>query len=321
MKKIYRLTFIFIVFFMICGFKSNTNLTIDKNKNLNVEINMSLTEHELENEDTHTKMSTNASNYEKNGFKVTTVNKDNNLGYKITKYIGNIDELSEYKNETVYISDLLESDFNNKLLFKHEKSFFKDTYTANYKYQYYEGIYLGEIEGDNFLVSQEELDNTEEETVDNNMSEIYSEKDVTEIDLVINLPVKSKDNNASKVSDDGKTLTWKINYLEANDINFSFSIYNTTSIIIVSSASVALLVALIVLLVVLQKKKGSIETLIYTDYDQSIAGQIPETMNGTVNEHPETLEILDITSSTSGVQVINTPVSNETMNNNQNTSI
>ena len=295
MKKIYRLTFIFMVFFMICGFKSNTNLTIDKNKNLNVEINMSLTEHELENEDTHTKMSTNASNYEKNGFKVTTVNKDNNLGYKITKY--------------------------NKLLFKHEKSFFKDTYTANYKYQYYEGRYLGEIEGDNFLVSQEELDNTEEETVDNNMSEIYSEKDVTEIDLVINLPVKSKDNNASKVSDDGKTLTWKINYLEANDINFSFSIYNTTSIIIVSSASVALLVALIVLLVVLQKKKGSIETLIYTDYDQSIAGQIPETMNGTVNEHPETLEILDITSSTSGVQVINTSVSNETMNNNQNTSI
>lgn len=295
MKKINRLALVFAFFLVLCGFKSNTTLNIDKNKNLSVEVNMMLSEKEIENEDTHLKMSTNATNYEKNGFKVITVNKDSYSGYKITKYLGNIDKLSEHKTETVYISDLLEKDFNNTLLFKHEKSFFKDIYTANYKYQFYEGRYLGEI-GDNYLISAEEEKANTEEVEDNNMSEIMGEVDPTEIVLVVELPFKSNSNNASVVSEDKKTLTWNINYLEENTINYSFVVYNVKSILIVGAGSFFLMITLFIILIILHRKKATREMLIHTDYDPSIVGMIPETMTGTIPTSSGSLEVLDTTS-------------------------
>lgn len=78
---------------------------------------------------------------------------------------------------------------------------------------------------------------------------------IVEMKYVIKLPVKAGKNNASEVSEDGKTLTWNLKAGEINEINFEAS-ESSTIICIILVIAVAVIVA-IVLIFSKKSKKNS----------------------------------------------------------------
>lgn len=89
----------------------------------------------------------------------------------------------------------------------------------------------------------------------------YSQKAVvdltdigTEIDMEysMKLPAKSKTNNATKVSEDGKTLTWEIKVGETNTIEFVSEQINLLPIIVIGIVVIAIVA--IIVIIILKKK-------------------------------------------------------------------
>ena len=77
------------------------------------------------------------------------------------------------------------------------------------------------------------------------------------MEVVVNLPGKAKNNNATDVSKDGKTLTW--NLMEEENIELSFATSNIVLIVaIIGGVCLALIAAgVVILIIVLSKKKKS----------------------------------------------------------------
>lgn len=89
----------------------------------------------------------------------------------------------------------------------------------------------------------------------------YSQKAVvdltdigTEIDMEysMKLPAKSRTNNATKVSEDGKTLTWEIKVGETNNIEFVSEQINLLPIIVIGIVVIAIVA--ITVIIILKKK-------------------------------------------------------------------
>ena len=80
------------------------------------------------------------------------------------------------------------------------------------------------------------------------------------LQYTVNLPVKAGKNNATKVSDDGRTLTWVLKSGAENIVEFEATEgISMTTIIIVVGAIVGIGVVAFVLVLVLKKKKGNEE--------------------------------------------------------------
>ena len=77
------------------------------------------------------------------------------------------------------------------------------------------------------------------------------------MEVVVNLPGKAKNNNATDVSKDGKTLTWDL--MEEDTVELSFAASNTILIVaIIGGVCLALIAAgVVILIIVLSKKKKS----------------------------------------------------------------
>ena len=75
------------------------------------------------------------------------------------------------------------------------------------------------------------------------------------LEVVIELPSPAKDENATEVSKDGKTLTW--NLLEDDEVEVTFTLINVGLIIAIIAIVVVLVIAagVVVLLIILKKKK------------------------------------------------------------------
>lgn len=91
----------------------------------------------------------------------------------------------------------------------------------------------------------------------------YSQKavvDLTDIETGINmqyaikLPAKSITNNATKVSEDGRTLTWEIEIRKINNIEFVSEQINLLPIIIIVIVAIIILIMVIIVIIILKKK-------------------------------------------------------------------
>ncbi len=261
MKRMKRFLLLSIIVLLLNGcVKNNVTMRINNDKSMNLEVSILVKE---EYKDTLTG-SFKPSDLENNGFKVSTTNKDDYSGYKITKSFKNIDELSKSNNETSDISNILESSFDYSKLFTRESGFFKDTYSAKYifsldKYQY---------------ASNETTDATNE----------------MELKFEVSLPRVPNDNNATEKSSDSKYLSWKISNTATSDIRFSFDIYNMKNIIIVAGSGIGLIVLIVVILII-KKKKRSKAALIYKEYDPSIENKLNK--NEIIKEEPVTNQIVE----------------------------
>ena len=177
---------------------------------------------------------------EEYGYKVEKFEEKNDSsnieGVKITKIFSNIDDISDSKKITVDMLSIFSEENIDKV--KDLKLFYKDggKYEANFTF--------------NFLGEGEERNETYDQFI-------------TDLNYTIKLPVAPENHNASKVSEDGKELTWNFTYSKINEVNFSFTLedevkgtedsksFNIAYIF----AAVAIVVALIVILLLVTKKK------------------------------------------------------------------
>ncbi|MBE6150557.1 MAG: hypothetical protein E7162_01895 [Firmicutes bacterium] len=155
-------------------------------------------------------------------------------GVKITKTFDNIDDITGSSKEAVNFNELFAKENVEKL--KDVKFFYKDgkNYVANFEIDFLNGA-------------------SEEERKE---SESYDSM-ITDLSYKIKLPVKAGENNASKVSEDGKELTWNLKYSKLNKINFSFALGNNLLLIIAVVAGVAVVGGVVAVVVVSKKKKNT----------------------------------------------------------------
>ena len=75
--------------------------------------------------------------------------------------------------------------------------------------------------------------------------------------VVISLPIKPSANNATSVSDDGKTLTWDL--LSESNIHLEFSLINIGMIIGLCVLALAVVAAVVVIIIIKKGKKNTVE--------------------------------------------------------------
>jgi len=95
---------------------------------------------------------------------------------------------------------------------------------------------------------------TEEE--DTSLDDIDYSSMLASLDMKfsVNVPYKALSSNATEVSNDGKSLTWKLTELKEDEMKFEFELYNTNNIILVAGVTDVLLIILIILLLNRAKK-------------------------------------------------------------------
>lgn len=155
-------------------------------------------------------------NAETSNYQIEAYSDDKIEGFKAKKHIENLSELSL---EDAFGSENVKDSEENKI--KIEKKGSKTVYSQNAS------------------IDLSEMDESTESMVT--------------MKYVIKLPVKVGENNASEVSEDGKTLTWNLKAGETNEISFEAESNYLTTIIMISIA--VLLVIIILIVVFLNKGK------------------------------------------------------------------
>ena len=91
---------------------------------------------------------------------------------------------------------------------------------------------------------------------DNGGMDISSIASSFDLGYSITLPAKAKSHNATSVSEDGKTLTWKFEYGKKNKVEYEFEFANSSSstILYVFIGVIAVIVICVVIALVTQKK-------------------------------------------------------------------
>lgn len=302
MKKIFKTIYLIIIVFLIsaCA-KEETIMTINKDKSMVLEVNIGYpisSNKELSVEEVKQRV-------ENRGYSVDSYHDENFRGYKLSKQFKNINKVSIKENKTVNLATIINENFDDTSLFHVKKGFFKNTYTANFTYDFrnfydyrmkiylfgeeteqkskdlenaisqflYENAYdielvkynvLSNPENSNLLYAtlnemgiengdlpiviignkaingqdidaQTKIENEIKSMIKNHSYTNIVEKDYDssyELTFQVNLPTKAITNNASSISNDGKTLVWNAYFFEENPIDFSFSIFNKSSIFI-----------------------------------------------------------------------------------------
>ena len=313
MQKIYKLIIICICLVLISGCVKNTNtMTINKDKSMTYEGEILLSDSLQKSINNYV----DTEDLKNRKFTVNTSMYEGYTGVNISKSFDNIDELStEISNEKV-MSNFFEKDFDEKEMFKRDKGFFKDTYTAKFKYTINQSAYDVTVEEEEEAPSEvvTQTETTENELQPSNITDDQSDlselnqnaKLRSEMEFIfkLKLPYASVSNNATEVSDDERVLTWKLDPNGDTAISFTFYILNMTHIYIVGGIGLLLLIGLITFIIILIKKKANEETLIHIDYDESIASKVEnDIMNAPVNleislpeENPDNqkMEVLDV---------------------------
>lgn len=205
----------------------------------------------------------NIKEVEKQGFSVTAYDKDNFKGYTISKKINNIDEESTDKDVEYSLSGLLKNDSNEKkYLFKINKGFLKNKYTARFDFSASDSNSgTNDVEYHDDDIDENYADDNDNDTGDissnidlNGLSDTMKNMDLS---YNVTLPYKALSNNASNVLEDGKKLTWNLASDKKNTIEFEFELYNMNNVYILIGGGILLLVIVcVIVFLVLKKKKN-----------------------------------------------------------------
>ena len=315
--------------------KYKNTMTINNDKSMIFEGSYLISDKLLETSDSTTFFSEeNKKALEERGVKVSEKKENNYTGIAVSKKYDNIDKISNKNGKEVTISDYFKEDFDDSVLFKVEKGFLKNKYTANFKYD--SNVGPGDsgdtstsqalTENDKKLAVTDDLTTTtpstgEEATTPSTGDDTTTPDDGTttpttpttpdttepgdsgfdsdimglagemEFNYVVNLPEKALTNNATNVSNDGKTLTWSLMQSQISNIEFSFELKNMTNYyILYGGIAAALIIVIIIIISLIKKGKKGKEVVpaqnepIHADYDPSIAQAVPNPaiVNGNV---------------------------------------
>ena len=254
MKKCFRLMIIMLSVFLLTGcMKVEFSIGIDKNGAMNFQIIEAFNKSMI---DSSNVTESNFKELEKQGFYIQKYEEEDMNGYKITKSYENINIFSKENEDFI-------CDFNTFLndgkgaLFTVEKGFFKNKYSAklNISSDNYDGGF-GTIEGetedyqyDNDYSYDSENDFNFDDFDSSNDYPDYSQMMANmELDFVVNLPYKAVSNNATNVSNGGKTLTWDLINHKAETLDFEFELYNMTNVYIVCGGILLVVIVLMILI-------------------------------------------------------------------------
>lgn len=283
MKKIRILLLLVVGIFTLTGcVKFNANMEIKKDKSMDFSIiyaiDTSVMGKEAQGESSETFTNEQTEELKKQGFTVEDYTEGKMKGIKITKHIKNIDEVSTEKDTEYSLSGMLDGkEHKDEYMFKVEKGFLKNTYTAKYKFDMNDSSMAMEDEETNFDFENpdetpypdeenttSDVDTTTETNDDLDLSGLSDPSAYANMDLSFNLklPYANKSNNASSKTNE-KELKWNLMTLGDKNIEFSFCLYNINPIIIY--IMIALIVIMIVTIVLLIIKKNKKKTLIVTE--------------------------------------------------------
>ena len=181
---------------------------------------------------------------ENKGFTVSNYVDGNMKGFKVSKNIKNIDDVSSTNDATYDLSGLLDSNKSESKVFKVKKGFLKNTYTASFKFD------SSDSDLNNSTSNDTTIDN--DFTIDDNNTTTDSDFDFsninTNMDLSFNvkLPYKAISSNATTKKNDDKELSWNLSSTGEDKIEFSFALYNMTNIYICGGVIVLLIIIVIV---------------------------------------------------------------------------
>lgn len=181
---------------------------------------------------------------ESKGFTVSNYVDGNMNGFKVSKNIKNIDDVSSTNDATYDLSGLLDSSKSESKVFKVKKGFLKNTYTACFKFD------SSDSDLNNSTSDDTTIDN--DFTTDDNDTTTDSDFDFsninTNMDLSFNvkLPYKDISSNATTKKNDDKELSWNLSSTGEDKIEFSFALYNMTNIYICGGVIVLLIIIVIV---------------------------------------------------------------------------
>lgn len=336
MKNLKKVIGVLLILTTMTGcVKYKNTMTINNDKSMIFEGSYLISDKLLETSDSTTFFSEeNKKALEERGVKVSEKKENNYTGIAVSKKYDNIDKISNENGKEVTISDYFKEDFDDSVLFKVEKGFLKNKYTANFKYDSNVGPGDSEdtstsqalTENDKKLAVTDDLTTTtpstgEEATTPSTGDDTTTPDDGTttpttpttpdttepgdsgfdsdimglagemEFNYVVNLPEKALTNNATNVSNDGKTLTWSLMQSQISNIEFSFELKNMTNYyILYGGIAAAVIIVIIIIISLIKKGKKGKEVVpaqnepIHADYDPSIAQAVPNPaiVNGNV---------------------------------------
>ena len=207
----------------------------------------------------------------KQGYTVEKYTQDNYEGFKITKKIKNIDEVSTDQDTIFNLSGMMEEKEDNKYMFKVVKGEDKNTYYAKFKFDSNDsGMNDNTNEGgqalpdENETLTNEVLDSSDtldaNETLDDsNDIDLSGLTGSMDLSFSVNLPYSAISSNATTKENDGKNLSWKLTSTGKQSIEFAFELKNNESecnnllLYIGIGAGVLLLIAIIVIIIVSSK--------------------------------------------------------------------
>lgn len=336
MKNLKKVIGVLLILTTMTGcVKYKNTMTINNDKSMIFEGSYLISDKLLETSDSTTFFSEeNKKALEERGVKVSEKKENNYTGIAVSKKYDNIDKISNENGKEITISDYFKEDFDDSVLFKVEKGFLKNKYTANFKYDSNVGpddsgdtsTSQALTENDKKLAVTDDLTTTtpstgEEATTPSTGDDTTTPDDGTttpttpttpdttepgdsgfdsdimglagemEFNYVVNLPEKALTNNATNVSNDGKTLTWSLMKSQISNIEFSFELKNMTNYyILYGGIAAAVIIVIIIIISLIKKGKKGKEVVpaqnepIHADYDPSIAQAVPNPaiVNGNV---------------------------------------
>lgn len=244
MKKNIKLTalLILLVISLTGCVKFNSTMEIKKDKSMDYKIIYAFDKSLFGDQEILT--NDDKKELENKGFTVSNYVDGNMKGFKVSKNIRNIDDVSSTNDATYDLSGLLDSNKSESKVFKVKKGFLKNTYTASFKFD------SSDSDLNNSTSNDTTIDN--DFTTDDNNTTTDSDFDFsninTNMDLSFNvkLPYKAISSNATTKKNDDKELSWNLSSTGEDKIEFSFVLYNMTNIYICGGVIVLLIIIVIV---------------------------------------------------------------------------
>ena len=243
MKKNIKLTALLtlLVISLTGCVKFNSTMEIKKDKSIDYTVIYALDKSLFGNQEILT--SDDKKELENKGFTVSNYVDGNMKGFKVSKNIKNIDDISSTNDATYDLSGLLDSSKSESKVFKVKKGVLKNTYTASFKFDSSDSDLNNSTSDDTTIDNDFTIDNDTTTDSDFDFSNINTNMDLS---FNVKLPYKAISSNATTKKNDDKELSWNLSSTGEDKIEFSFALYNITNIYICGGVIVLLIIIVIV---------------------------------------------------------------------------
>ena len=280
MKKIKYLILVSLFAIITTGcVKFNANMNIKKDKSMDFSIIYAFDKTLLGEE--RSLKEEEFDEVKRQGFSVEKYQEGSYEGFKITKKINNIDEVSTTDDVNYNLSGMMEASEENKYIFKVVKGEEKNTYTAKFRFDANDSGMnndKNDDEDNEFLDDEDEFDFTSDDD-EMDLSGLLGNLDLK---FSVDLPYGAISTNATTKENDNKKLSWKLNATKEELIEFTFELKNNESdcnLILYIGIGVALI--LIILIIILLTRKNGKKDVVINDTQIEIKNDTNENVIST----------------------------------------